>query len=541
MTLSTEFAQPVFLDCTFRDGGYYNAWDFSEQTVLDYLEAMPASGVDIIEMGFRSLKASGFKGAAAYTTDSWLRGLPLPQDKTIGVMINGAELVGELPQEEALEQLFPAAAADSPVDLVRIACHVHEFEPALPAVTWLKDRGYQVGYNLMQVSDRTEEEVKALAQAAAGYPMDVLYFADSFGSMNPDQAAQIIGWMREHWFGPMGIHTHDNMGLALSNCLRAMDEGVIWIDSTVTGMGRGPGNARTEEVAIEIASRRGEEANFVPLMSLLRKHFKPMQEHYGWGTNPYYYLAGKYSIHPTYVQTMLGDSRYDEEDVLSVINHLREEGGKKYSASTLASAQHFYGKEPSGTWNPSEKFAGREVLLLGAGPAVEQHEQAIEDFIRRRRPLVVALNTQTAIVPELIDLRVASHPVRLLADGEKHAELPQPLIAPLSMLPEEARQSLEGQEVLDYGLAIRPDALEFADTYVTTSTSLVIGYALAAATSGKAQRIFLAGFDGYGADDLRDQEMQRLIEAYQAADQALPLTAITPTRYGIHTESVYAL
>ena len=34
---------------------------------------------------------------------------------------------------------------------------------------------------------------------------------------------------------------HDNLGVALSNSLMAYDQGVNWIDSTVTGMGRGPG------------------------------------------------------------------------------------------------------------------------------------------------------------------------------------------------------------------------------------------------------------------------------------------------------------
>ena len=29
-----------------------------------------------------------------------------------------------------------------------------------------------------------------------------------------------------------------------------------------------------------------------------------MLKKYKWGTNPYYYLAGKYGIHPTYIQSM---------------------------------------------------------------------------------------------------------------------------------------------------------------------------------------------------------------------------------------------
>ncbi len=531
----------VFLDCTFRDGGYYNSWDFSAPLIHQYLKAMHVAGVDVVELGFRTLKNQGFQGPYAFTTDDFIRSLTIPAGLTVGVMINGNELVGAVPQQEVLERLFPNVASDSPVDLVRIACHAHEFTAALPAVNWLKERGYRVGFNLMQVTDRTEEEIKGLAREAAKYSMDVLYFADSMGSMSPDQAAEIIHWFRSEWKGEMGIHTHDNLGLGLSNTLRALDERVTWVDSTVTGMGRGPGNARTEELAIEIAARRGKPANLVPLMTLIRQHFKPMQAQYGWGTNPYYYLAGKYGIHPTYIQEMIGDSRYDEEDILAVIEHLRIEGGKKFSLDTLDIARHFYRGEPKGQWSPRESFSGRDVLLLGTGPGVARHRKALERYIRANKPLVLALNTQSAIDAELIDLRVACHPVRLLVDGEAHIRLPQPLITPYSMLPENVQASLANKEVLDFGLNVLADTFKFDGTHCTVPTSHVVAYALAVATSGQAKKVLIVGFDGYGADDPRSHEMQTLFEHYQQCEHALPVTAITPTYYGLHTVSVYAL
>lgn len=269
------------LDCTLRDGGYYNNWNFSEALIAQYITAMQAAGIQTIELGLRSLKNSSFSGACAYTTDAFLSTLDLPPSMTIGVMVNGSELVGKNAGQQALQLLFPSPASESPVDLVRIACHVHEFAEALPAASWLKERGYDVGFNLMQIANCSESEIKALAKLANNYPLDVLYFADSMGSMSPDDAAQIIQWLRSEWQGALGIHTHDNLGLALSNTLRAMDEGVTWVDSTVTGMGRGPGNARTEELAIEIAARTRKPANLIPLMTLLREHFKPMQVKYG--------------------------------------------------------------------------------------------------------------------------------------------------------------------------------------------------------------------------------------------------------------------
>ena len=46
----------------------------------------------------------------------------------------------------------------------------------------------------------------------------------------------------------IGIHTHDNLGLAFANSLCAVDNGVKYIDGTLTGMGRGVGNVRTEQL-----------------------------------------------------------------------------------------------------------------------------------------------------------------------------------------------------------------------------------------------------------------------------------------------------
>lgn len=529
----------ILLDCTFRDGGYYNNWDFSPALIADYLTAMKAAQVDVVELGFRFLKNEGFKGPCAYTSDEFLRSIVIPDGLTVAVMVNGADLCTEIGREAALQRLFPEPAADTPLDLVRFACHYRELPQVLPAARWLADRGYRVGMNLMQIADRTQAEVAEFTRLAREWPIDVLYFADSMGSMTPDDISRLVGWLRDGWDGPLGIHTHDNMGLALSNTLRAQAEGVTWLDATVTGMGRGPGNARTEELVIEVEDLRGRKANLVPLMTLIRKHFGPMKARHGWGTNPYYYLAGKYGIHPTYIQEMQGDARYDEEDVLAVIDHLRAEGGKSFSFNTLDGARQFYIGTPRGTWAPSEIMSGREVLILGTGPGVAAHRQALESFIRRAKPLVLALNTQSAVSQELIDLRIACHPVRLLADAEAHTNLPQPLITPASMLTESLRAEFGDKRLLDFGLGVEPGCFEFHATHCIAPASLVLAYALGVVTSGDAARILMAGFDGYPDGDPRNDETADILAAYNNLTINKNIVSITPTKHKIPKRSVY--
>lgn len=521
----------TLLDCTLRDGGYYNSWDFSSDLIREYLKAMKAARIDVVELGFRFLSNNGFKGPCAYTSDRFLRTLEIPPGLSVAVMVNGSDLQADVGLEPALEKLFPETAAESPVDLVRLACHFREFKQVLPAVRWLNDRGYRVGFNLMQIADRTREEVRELAGIARDWPIEVLYFADSMGSMTPDDTARIIGWMRESWDGPIGIHSHDNMGMALQNTLRAHAEGATWLDATVTGMGRGPGNARTEELAIEAQDIRERPANLVPLMALLRKHFQPLKEIYKWGTNPYYYLSGKHGIHPTYIQQMLVDSRYDAEDMLAVIEHLRKRGGKSFNTDTLDGARNFYQARPQGTWNPETLIRDREVLILGAGPGVAQHREALDAYVRRVRPLVIALNTQGGLSDQLIDLRVACHPVRLMADYELHLNLRQPLITPASMLAEDLRALLKDKELLDFGIDLVEDCFEFNDSYCAVPSLLVLAYALAVAVTGKANRILLAGFDGYAPGDSRNLEVENILGLLAKTPDIPEIFSITPTRY----------
>jgi 4-hydroxy 2-oxovalerate aldolase len=529
----------TFLDCTLRDGGYYNEWNFPKSLIEQYIGAMQGSGVSIVEIGFRSLLNTRFKGSCAFSSDGFIRSLTIPPGVSIGVMVNGSELVGQSSQKQVLARLFPEPARSSPVDLVRIACHAEEFSTALLSAQWLKEMGYRVGFNLMQVSGLGENGIKELARKAADSPIDVLYFADSLGSMSPSDVAKIIEWIKAQWGGEIGIHTHDNMGLALANAIRALDEGATWVDATVTGMGRGPGNASTEELAIDVADRRRTELKQVPLLKLINAHFEPMKEKYGWGKNHFYYLSGKYGIHPSYIQEMLADSRFSEEDVLAVIGYLKEEDSSKFSSGKLGAARNFYRDEPRGSWAPKDIFSGREVLLLGTGPGVKDHREALEEFIKARNPLVLALNRQDELSADAIDYRVACHPIRLLADCRDHLKFPQPLITPLSGLTPKIHEELKGKNVLDFGLQVEDGRFEFGDTFCVVPNSLVMTYAFALASSGQASVLYLAGFDGYPGEDQRNDEANRIIADYLKSARSTPLVAVTPSRYDVSQKSIY--
>ena len=50
------------LDCTLRDGGYHNNWNFNKKVVQDYLLVISKLNIDFVELGFRFLEKDKIKG-----------------------------------------------------------------------------------------------------------------------------------------------------------------------------------------------------------------------------------------------------------------------------------------------------------------------------------------------------------------------------------------------------------------------------------------------------------------------------------------------
>jgi 4-hydroxy 2-oxovalerate aldolase len=534
--------QPVYLDCSLRDGGYYTSWNFKQNLVSEYLDAMSSSGINCVELGFRFLNTSGFKGATAYTSDDYIDSLSIPERLDIAIMINASDLIVDgAYSEKVIHKLVPRDANNSRVSIIRIACHYKEVAMILPSVSILVQKGYRVGLNLMQVSKISHEDITLLLKKLSAVPLDILYFADSLGSLSVGDVRQLVKLIRKDWQKSIGIHTHDNLGLALSNTLAAFEEGVTWLDSTVTGIGRGPGNAKTEELILEMGVRNKRILNLVPLLSFIKKYFAPMKLKYGWGTNVYYYLAGKKGIHPSYVQSMLTDERYTSADILNVLDNLVSTNADSFSMRGLEQANSFYKENVIGTWSPKTVFENKDIVLVGPGSSTEEHKDAIESFLALNEYETVTLNTSNNIKSDFVSFRIAVHPLRLLSDAVKYEELGQPVIAPHSMLPNEIKTRLKGAEVLDYGVKVEPNRFSFFENSCVIPTNLVLAYALAVFTAGNANKIILVGFDGYTPGDSRNTEIDELLNLYKQHPQSLDLISLTPTIYtGIEHSSVYA-
>lgn len=529
----------TLLDCTLRDGGYYNDWDFSPGLVQRYLAAVSAAKVPVVEIGFRTADADGYLGPTAHTTDRYLESIDLPDGVLYGVMVNAKEVVAGGDPAGVIDRLFAPRDA-SPVGLARFATNFAELASLGPAIDRLHDLGYQVGLNLMQIASRTDDEIAVFGKLCAEWGVRVAYFADSFGGMQPVQITRVVEAIRAGFGGDIGCHTHDNMSLAFANTLAAIDAGATFADATLLGMGRGPGNARTEYMAIELSRRGLADVDAVPLLSVVTDDFAALQRRYGWGTSAYYFMSAAHGIHPTYIQEMTKDGRYSVDEIVSAVDQLSQTGGASFSRERLESAATDLGLEASdGTWDATGWCQGEDVLIVGPGPAGVERRSDIQAYIRAYQPTVIALNAIPPVDPELVDLFAICHPVRALIDADEIAQLSAAVVMPRSVQ-ERALSGVQAGDLRDYGMASDPETLAISSTSCTIPRIAAFPYALAIAAIGGAKEIQLTGFDGFEHSDPRQHEMETLFELFEGLADTPPVVSLTRTSYAIRQSSIYA-
>ena len=141
--------------------------------------------------------------------------LPLPDGPIYGVMINAGDYIKD--SKNKIQKHF-SRAEESLISFVRIAVIFDDAEKAQDIAVSLKKLGYKVAINLMQSHDKKKAEYKNIAIKISAWDcVDILYYADSLGNMNPPDVTKAYQALRSGWNGDLGIHTHNNKGLALSN------------------------------------------------------------------------------------------------------------------------------------------------------------------------------------------------------------------------------------------------------------------------------------------------------------------------------------
>ncbi|QIA08310.1 aldolase catalytic domain-containing protein [Draconibacterium halophilum] len=293
------------MDCTVRDGGLMNKWQFSDDFVRGVYKGCVEAGVDYMEIGYKSSES-------AFSRDEvgpW----KFCDDKDLRRVVGDNDTSLKLSAMADIGRIDPAdipPANESLIDMMRVACYCHQVDKAIWLAEHCMDKGYEVTINLMAVSKVNEADLDEALADLAKSRVPIIYVVDSFGSLYCESIEKLVKKYAAAMPGKeLGIHAHNNMQLAMSNTVTSLINGVTMLDATLLGMGRGAGNCPIE---ILIAFLKNPKYRLLPLLDAIQTHVKPWQQKIDWGYHIPYLITGAMNEHPRSAMKWMDSEQKDD-------------------------------------------------------------------------------------------------------------------------------------------------------------------------------------------------------------------------------------
>lgn len=509
------FKKTKILDCTLRDGGYYTDWDFSNETVDEYIRTTNQLPVDYLEVGYRNNPSKEYLGRFGYCPVSVLEKLKAQSSKKIVVMLNEKST-----QIKDLETLL--TPIQGLADMVRLAIDPKNFDRAVSLAKAVKDMGFEIGFNTMYMSKWSTEYKGFLSKLSQIDDIaDLFCMVDSYGGITPEEVRSITAEVRSNTLCAIGFHGHNNLQMGLINTLTAIECGVDFVDATALGMGRGAGNLPME-LLLTYLKNEGLDVDFNTLGEYVSA-FQPLMEKYRWGTNLPYMIAGANRIPQKEVMDWVSNRAYSFNSIVRALDNQREN------------------KEDNARYPVLEGETAKKVLVIGGGPSVIEHIDAVRNYV--------------SLYPEMALIFVTAR------HAQYFAKLPNPHY--YILVGNEAKRMKKnmkaedfygtcvlapyprkmGTEVPDYAEAYTKELkhISFTSQYEDSCTTI----ALQLATELRAEEILVIGYDGYKGNVLSEKEMEltnenRTIFSAFKTETEKELVSLTPSLYSdLTVKSIY--
>ena len=238
------------LECTLRDGTYVVDFMINVDTFYRFTEGL-------IRLGFSEIEVGHGLGLGAYRTYSagfsdeelWKKLEPLTSQSHLHSFY--IPYVGE-PADFSM-------ARDHGLYGLRVGMEPVFVKKYYPVLEKAKKQGLFVSINLMKSYTVTPDALARIAEMIKDV-VDVVYIVDSAGYMLPAELRHYVEAIYDRLgLITLGYHGHNNLNLAVANALELIDLGVRYIDTTLTGIGRGGGNAPTETMIAVLAKKFGND------------------------------------------------------------------------------------------------------------------------------------------------------------------------------------------------------------------------------------------------------------------------------------------
>ena len=282
------------LDCSIRDGGLMNDHRFEDGLVQQAYQTCAAAGIDYMELGYKASKrifAPDEFGAWKYCDEDDIR--RIVGDNPTNVKLS---VMADAERTDYHEDILPAA--DSVLDMVRVATYIHQIPTAIDMIEDAHQKGYETTVNLMAISVVQDNDLDDALEALGETDVGTIYLVDSFGALYSEEIQALARKylaITEATGKQLGIHCHNNQQLAFANTIEAIVLGANRLDATVAGLGRGAGNCPLE---LLIGFLKNPNYRLRPILQFIEQHIVPLRETMRWGYEIPYMITGQLNQHP---------------------------------------------------------------------------------------------------------------------------------------------------------------------------------------------------------------------------------------------------
>lgn len=506
------------LDCTLRDGGYYTQWDFNNELTDRYFTAMEQLPIDVVEIGYRNHPSKTYFGKYFYSPVAVLqKARQLMPSKQLALMLN----LKDCQPNNSLIPLLEKCRGY--VDLFRIAAAPAKMDEAIALAKFIKGLGFGVALNLIYLSELKDSPAVVERLGELDGVADCISLVDSYGGVYPHQVAELVTYCKNFTNVPLGFHGHNNLELAFANSLAAIEAGCEFVDGTITGMGRGAGNLKTELLLTHLSAQAGYNVNYDVLSNVVHD-FELLKETYHWGTNLPYMVSGINSLPQQNVMDWISKRYYSIQSIVRALQN------KKHGADDNIKLPAF---------NPVKTHP--KAFIIGGGASVTIHLDAILAFIKAEpNACLIHASAKNAALFSGVDnaqfyCLVGNEGQRLedvfnnTGDWTGDCVLPAYPRKMGTYIPQAA-----------YPRVYELESNNFDPLYADAHTSLAIQTAIKLGVT----EVFVIGYDGYNSQNLTEKEQDLINENEYLFDKAAKhfntFKAITATRYKIADQaSVY--
>lgn len=299
------------MDVTLRDGSYAVNYQFSLDDEKRICSALESLGYRYIEIGHgMGLGASNAKnGIAMHSDKEYLQ-------CASECLTNAKYGMFCIPGIATLDDIL--LAAEYGCSFIRIGTNVEDVKKSESYIKYAKQLNLLVTANYMKSYAVTADEFKKAVQYSESWGADLVYIVDSAGGMLPADVEKYFNAVRQCSDIKVGFHGHDNIGMALTNSLFAIQLGVDFIDCSLQGIGRSAGNTSLEYLTICL-KKMGYDipVDIINLLYVSKKYVYPFVKKTG--VHPIDLVCGMAGFHSGYLKDVYKSAVTYEVDPLKLI------------------------------------------------------------------------------------------------------------------------------------------------------------------------------------------------------------------------------